>query len=81
MELSSKNFADKLREEACLIVSLSTQDMAPWDFFQGKGPLVTVGKVYNVLVYLISFRWLFFFFFFETICYNHFMTNVLYLLL
>ncbi|CAL5329796.1 unnamed protein product [Camellia sinensis] len=33
------------RKEACLIASLSTQGMAPWDFFQEKGLLVTVGKV------------------------------------
>lgn len=32
-------------KEQCLIESLSTQGMDLWDFFQGKGPLVTEEKV------------------------------------
>lgn len=36
-------------KEQCLIGSLSTQGMVLWDFFQGKGPLVTEEKVCNCL--------------------------------
>lgn len=40
--------------KSCLIVSLSIQDMVLWDFFPGKGLLVTEEKVY-----LFKFNFLF----------------------
>lgn len=43
------------KEEACLIASLNTQDMALWDFFQGKEQPATEEKVYTALAAVIVF--------------------------
>lgn len=36
---------DIIKQQVCLIVSLSIQGMALWDFFRGREPLATEGKV------------------------------------
>lgn len=45
--MRSISFAEKKHKAACLIASLSTQDMALWDFFPGKELPVTEEKVSN----------------------------------